>query len=190
MDIVEARRTEHAKYNRAYQAPNYRMGAARMQDALRDLEALPCRGSYLDVGCGRGEMLEQAERLGFTLVRGTEVVAELLDHHRVVYGEGHALPFADGSFDVVTLFDVIEHLVPGDDERVCREMARVARRHVLLTANNRPSHLPDGTDLHINKRPYDEWDRLFREWFAGASVTRIPDAGRAYVVSPGWRVDF
>lgn len=157
-----------------------------MADAVNDLRALPCRGSYLDVSCGRREMLEQARLLGFDLVRGTEIVPELIDGKTVVYGEVHGLPFADCSFDVVTMFDVIEHLIPGDDRAACIEMARIARKHVILTANNKPSFNKAGDDLHINKRPYEEWDRLFRDWFPG-SVRWIQ--GERHYVSEAWRID-
>lgn len=183
----DARQREHAKYVKAYALPSYRMGQGRLTDALRDLSSLP-RGSYLDVGCGRGEMLGHAESLGFSPVGGVEVVPDLIDGTRVVYGPVHALPFPDRSWHVVTLFDVIEHLTPGDDEAACRELARVSSGHVLLTANNSPSRLPDGTELHINRRPFDEWDALFRAWFAPGRVTRVPGP-RAYPSSPAWRVD-
>lgn len=185
MQIEQARANEHAKYRRAYAMnPNYRMKAQRLEDSIRDLAALPSRGAYLDVSCGRGEMLVAAGKLGFESIMGTEIVAELLDGMRVVRAEVHALPFDDKSVDVATMFDVIEHLIPGDDEAACRELARVARRHVLLSANNRPSFNKAGDDLHINKRPYDEWDARFREWFPG-SVTRL----KGTRVSPAWRVD-
>lgn len=186
MDIDAARAVEHAKYVRAYSMnENYRMGERRKIDAMHDLEALPNRGSYLDVSCGRGEMLEAASRFGFSPVRGTEIVPELVGG-QVERAEVHALPFTDRSFDVVTMFDVIEHLIPGDDRAACEEMARVARQHIIITANNRPSFNKAGDDLHINKRPYEEWDRLFREWFPG-TVTWIK-GNRAYV-SEAWRVD-
>lgn len=187
MSLDAARAAEHAKYARTYAAqPRYRMKRERMTDAVRDLAALPCRGSYLDVSCGRGEMLTEARRLGFKPVHGTEIVPALIDGKRVVRAEVHALPFEDDAFDVVTMHDVIEHLIPGDDEAACRELARVARRHVLLTANNRPSFNKAGDDLHINKRPYEEWDRLFREWFPG-DVTWTK--GKRSYVSEAWRVD-
>ena len=183
-----SRTEEQEKYGRAYQAERYAMGATRMKDAVRDLaEVCAVRGSYLDVGCGRGEMLAHAKRLGYKTVRGVEVVASLIDWHEVIRGEAHALPFPDNSFDTVSMFDVIEHLVPGDDEAACKEMERVAVQdgHILLTANNKDSKLTDGTQLHINKRPYEEWDALFRQWFSG-TVTWIK--GRVYV-SEGWRID-
>jgi ubiquinone/menaquinone biosynthesis C-methylase UbiE len=135
-------------------------------------------------------MLKEAARMGFRLVKGTEIVDSLCDGKNVVKAWVHALPFADGSFDVVTMFDVIEHLIPGDDEAACRELRRVARKHVMISANNMPSIRLLGVDLHINKRPYDEWDRLFREWFAPATVTQLPrvhDVGPK--ASPLWRID-
>ena len=180
------RQAEQLKYRDCYKAPNYKMGPYRMVDAKSDLAGCS-RGTYLDIGCGRAEMLAYAESIGFTDARGVEVVPDLIDGVRVVAGEAHAMPFPDKSFDVVSLFDVIEHLVPGDDEAVCREMERVARKHVVLTANNKPSHCPiTKVDLHINRRPYEEWDALFRKWFSG-EVTWLK--GNRTYVSPGWRID-
>ena len=187
------RRREREKYRWAYgHQPKYRMKGERRDDAVRDLQdvhfALEAPGSYLDVSCGRGEMLDEAERLGFARVMGTEIVDALIDGRRVVHAWAHALPFDAGEFDVVSMFDVIEHLLPGDDEAACRELARVAKRAVLITANNKPSFNKAGQDLHINKRAYSAWDALFREWFAPGVVTRL-DVDRLYV-SAAWRIDF
>jgi SAM-dependent methyltransferase len=179
MDVPEvagrnaARRAEHAKYVKAYSIDGYRMHGSRLENAQADIAALPMRGSLLDVGCGRGELLDFAAERGFDPVRGTETVPFLIDGKRVVFAEGHKLPFADKSFDVVICNDVIEHVLPGDDEMLCRELARVARHHILITANNAPSASHIGEELHINRRPYAEWDALFREWFGG-TVTWIP----------------
>lgn len=182
-----ARRAEFVKYDRAYTHPKYRMKKQRFVDAVADLKALPCRNSYLDVSCGQGDMLDRALTMGFPFVKGTEIVPKLIDGDRVIYAEVHALPFPDKSFEVVSLFDVIEHLVPGDDEAACRELARVATRFVLLTANNKPSYNKAGDDLHINRRPYVEWDSLFRRWFPG-KVEQLPGHGGALRISECWRV--
>ncbi len=186
MNITEARAIEHAKYARCYTHPNYRMGANRMQDAVRVLEALPSRGSYLDVSTGRGEMLSFAMFHGFEPVKGTEVVDALVDHPRVIKAGVHKLPFADGGFHTVTMFDVIEHLIPGDDELACRELARVARNHIIVAANNRNSINKAGDVLHINIRPYAEWDSLFGKWFAPHKVTWVSNKAS---FSQIWRVD-
>jgi SAM-dependent methyltransferase len=162
------------------------MHGGRQKNAQDDLQAIPIRTSLLDVGCGRGEMLDFAMSIGFRYVRGVEIVPYLCDGERVIFAPCHALPFGDGEFDTVISNDVIEHVLRGDDELLCREMRRVAKRHILITANNMPSTLPDGTDLHINKRPYQEWDALFRGWFGGA-VTWIPTNG--IHATERWRID-
>lgn len=159
--------------------PNYKSGQTRLIQTIKDMSALPCRGSYLDVGCGRRQMMIHAATLGFSPVIGIDVVP--LGN---VVAEAHMLPLRDKSFDVAVLFDVIEHLLPGDDFTVCKQLQRVARRHVLVSASNTPS-VHSGRDLHINKRDYDEWHDCFRAWFDEGKVERLPGAH----VSPMWRID-
>lgn len=185
MDQQTARAVEHRKYVSAYSSGKYHMGVLRRIDAMRELDAVGCRGSYLDVSCGRAEMLDYAESLGCGMVVGTEVVPGLIEDRRVQYAEVHALPFADDAFQVVSMLDVIEHLLPGDDELACLELERVASDHILLTANNLPSFSINGDDLHINRRDYDEWHTLFCQWFDG-TVTRLSAGDSASV---GWRID-
>jgi ubiquinone/menaquinone biosynthesis C-methylase UbiE len=160
------------------------MGDSRKAAVAKYLRETEPKGSLLDVGTGRGETLDLAESLGFAPVIGTEVVPDLIDGARVVHGEVHALPFPDGSYDHVTMFDVMEHLLPGDDELAVRELCRVARDSVLLTIANFPS-VKDGEVLHINLRPYREWDGLLREWAAGMVVDWLPNHGS---ISECWRL--
>ena len=189
--INELRRVEHDKYVRAYATGTYRMKAARRADAASDLASLPVRGALLDVSCGYGDMLDEAARLGFKPVRGTEIMPSLIDGDHVVYAEAHALPFHNKSFEVSIMLDVIEHLVRPDDEAACRELARVARCHVLVTANNMPSRKHIGAELHINIRPYAEWDACFREWFAPGVVSWLKDGRNdsGDFKSNAWRID-
>lgn len=184
--LLDKRSAEFAKYVKAYAIDGYRMHGQRLENAQSDIASLPIRGSLLDVGCGRGELLAFARERGFDPVQGTETVPDLIDGETVVYAEGHALPFGDKSFDVVICNDVIEHVLPGDDEALCKELLRLARHHILITANNAPSVGHIGEELHINKRPYAEWDRLFREWFGG-TVTWIPT--NHLHETERWRVD-
>ena len=180
----EAQAAEISKYTKCYQSPRYAMGITRREQSERALANLPWRGSYLDIGCGRGEMLDYARRLGFDTVAGTEVVPELLGGD-VQYAVGWDLPFEDNSFEVVTFWDVIEHILPGDDEAFCREAARVASKAILLTASNKESK-HEGIDLHVNKRPYEQWDSLFKVWFGGSVVTWLDL--RTTPVSEMWQI--
>ncbi len=75
----------------------------------------PAPGALLDVGCGRGDLLEVFRNHGWT-VTGTQVsrtAAEAARRRRgleVLVGELPELPLAAGSFDAITLFHVLEHL--------------------------------------------------------------------------------
>jgi len=184
----EMRSAEHKKYERAYSISSYAMGPGRKKDAMIDLKSISIRGSYLDVGCGRGEMLDFAKSIGFRNVCGTEIIDGLIDDERVVYGEVHKLPFLDNYFDVVSMFDVIEHLIPGDDEAACKELGRIAKHRIILTANNKNSIAEEGgPELHINRRLYTEWDEKFREWFSPSKVFWLK--GQRNWVSEAWRVE-
>lgn len=186
LNPIIARLHEQQKYTAAYEAPNYKMGLRRKADAVRDLSRIPFRGSYLDVSCGKGEMLTEASQMGFKPVQGTEIVPALIDGQRVVRAEVHALPFGDKSYDVASMLDVIEHLIPGDDLLACKELARVASKYILITANNRDSFNHLKQQLHINKRAYPVWDALFRQWFTGR-VTWLH--GQRQHVSEAWLIE-
>jgi SAM-dependent methyltransferase len=82
----------------------------------------------LDLGCGNGGFLEGLAELGERIFP-SDVDHESLGHCRErgfphgAVSSGYRLPYADGSFDLVCLFDVLEHIP--DDARVMREIARV-----------------------------------------------------------------
>jgi SAM-dependent methyltransferase len=180
-----ARQTEVSKYVDAYRAPAYRMGDKRKNHVRWALDGLP-RGSLLDVGCGRGETMKMASSLGFSPVRGMEAVPYLCDGEQVVNGLAHAMPFADRSFDVVTMFDVMEHLVPEDTDAVCKELERVAKRTVLLTVHNGPSKFGD-VELHINRKDsYEAWFEYLTKTFSG-DVKWLPRQGS---ISEMFKVDY
>lgn len=90
----------------------------------------------LDVGCGTGANLEMLSEFG--AAQGVDVSAEALAFCRerglanVKSGAAEALPYDDGSFDLATGLDVVEHL--DDDLAGLKEMHRVLRRdgRVLL----------------------------------------------------------
>jgi SAM-dependent methyltransferase len=181
---ISPRDAERAKYIHVYaNDAKYVVSKDRFAETKKDLEAVPCRGSLLEVGCGPGLLLDLAESLGFGPVKGIETVPQCCDGERIINGYAHALPFEEDSFDVACMFDVIEHLLPGDDERACRELYSVARKHILISASNRKS-VHCGWDLHVNKRDYGEWHRLFQKWMPG-KLTQMPGHHR----SPMWRVD-
>lgn len=167
---MQARRNEVARYERVYQSPAYRLGDRRRRHIHSHLQRIP-RGSLLDVSTGRGEVLTMAKRLGHTPVMGTEAVDYLCDGSAIRHAFAHDLPFDTSAFDTVTMFDVMEHLLPEDTCLVCEELARVAKRRVLLTVHNGSSRFGSEGDLHINRRAsYEAWHAELTEHFDRAVV--------------------
>ncbi len=88
----------------------------------------------LDIGCGAGLSLVRLAGLRpIGRVVGLEPdpgALRLARRHRgfeVVEGSALDLPFSAASFDVITCFDVLQHLPEGGDRRASAEIARVLR---------------------------------------------------------------
>ncbi|MSR61113.1 MAG: class I SAM-dependent methyltransferase [Planctomycetes bacterium] len=82
----------------------------------------------LDLGCGVGGFLDGLAQLGAQvyptdLDRNSLLRCALRGFGRGVVANGYALPYRDGAFDLVCLFDALEHIP--DDARALREVARV-----------------------------------------------------------------
>jgi SAM-dependent methyltransferase len=98
--------------------------------------------SVLDLGCGRGGVVELFWR-DVKLAAGLDPDVPSLVEHRahgmpVVTGRGEQLPFAGDSFDVIVCVWVLEHL--RSPETVLREVRRVLRpdgHFLFLTPNLR-----------------------------------------------------
>jgi 2-polyprenyl-3-methyl-5-hydroxy-6-metoxy-1,4-benzoquinol methylase len=87
--------------------------------------------SLLDVGAGDGAIAaEVARRIGAQRVAGVDVLVRPVSAIEVTSYDGERLPFADGSFDVVTISDVLHHCAKPNF--VLRECLRVASRCVLV----------------------------------------------------------
>lgn len=107
----------------------------RYRAFLADIKKLVSKGRLLDVGCNLGLFLWVAQSEGFE-VTGVELNTECAE-----YGREHfsltihssyleELRFPDASFDVITLFDVLEH-VP-DIHGFLNEVRRILRNNGLL----------------------------------------------------------
>ena len=127
--------------------PVVRRLMAGFEGTLDELFAQADPQSLLDVGCGEGVLTHQwAQRLGDQRrVVGIDLDDPALHaewakraapnlEYRVMKAEN--LPFADGEFDAATAIEVLEH-VP-DAEHTVAEMARVAKRWLLVSVPREP----------------------------------------------------
>ena len=114
--------------------------SARCSDLLKWFSGFSTGREVLDVGCGLGQFVEVANKCGW-IAEGLELSKEAVDFAR---GQGLAvrdLDFLSGeiepnSFDLVTLFEVIEH-VPNPAEFLQRagEVVRPGGLVYLTTPN-------------------------------------------------------
>jgi 2-polyprenyl-3-methyl-5-hydroxy-6-metoxy-1,4-benzoquinol methylase len=142
--------------------------------------------TFLDAGCGEGFvadiLLRQLPGLkitGFDFNPAAVAVAtQKVSNATFQTASIFDIPFEDSSFDVVGCFEVLEH--QQDPAAALRELARVARRAVVLSVPHEPyfslANVARGKNLNVRPRGSDPDHRQFwtRRSF-GAFVADVLD---------------
>lgn len=136
-------------------------------------------GKLLDIGCGEGAFLKWAERRGYDTygIDISRFAINVLSRQKtgrteLLIADVKSLPFVDNCFDVVTCFDVLEHL---DQPQVgLEEVSRCLKKGgmFIMSVPNVHSHglrwkgnnwfgYRDST--HVSLFPTVEWENLLRE---------------------------
>jgi len=102
--------------------------------------------TMLDAGCGKGRMVEWAKSegidcIGCDFASGYGVQADVLD-----------MPFDDKSFDLVTAFDLLEHLKEDDLHKALSEMYRVAKKFWVISIGFGRSRFKNG-EVNLSLHP-------------------------------------
>jgi SAM-dependent methyltransferase len=140
----------------------------------------------LDVGCGGGDLLALFETLGVRRedLFGVDLVAERIESACIALpganlsvANGETLPFADDSFDLVSLFLVFSSILSDSMAgNLASEVARVLRSGGVLVYDFRVPSL-----LNRNTRPIPRSTvrRLFPDFtLSGRSLTLLPPLAR------------
>ena len=109
----------------------------------------------LDAGSGTGYGARILAEAGAVRVVGAEIADEVVEAARTqnpaldfVVADVHGLPFDDASFDLVTCFEVIEHLE--GRSAVLAELKRVLRPDgILLVSSPNRAAYPEGNPHHV-----------------------------------------
>ena len=144
MDELKVLYSAGASYHAALCDPSSETFATQDRIAVRHLaETLrgAKRGRLLDVGCSIGQFAARARDAGFAatgLEMNAASAAFARDHYGLEVAEGtiHDAPQAPGSLDVLTMFDVIEHVPdPLGDLRKAWDLLAPGGTIVLSTPN-------------------------------------------------------
>lgn len=111
-----------------------RYGGIETQRAQLVISRIPdAAGSVLDVGCGNGVVTNQIEpgRLAVGVDRSPAALRWVTKPR--IRANITDLPFGDAAFDAVLATEVLEHLPQALYPLALDELARVARRYILVT---------------------------------------------------------
>lgn len=150
----------------------------------------------LDVGCGTGTHLALYAAMGCT-VAGIDLNPDMISRARARLGpeadlreaDATKLPFTDDAFDLALGMLVLHEMSPADRKSVMREMARVARRVLIIDHHPRPSGTLRGRAARAFATSI-EWIasgdhyRNYRQFLRSGGVpTVVAGAGRGIIAS-------
>jgi SAM-dependent methyltransferase len=121
--------------------------------------------SYLDLGCGKGELLTLL-RSDFARLAGCDPSAEMLESTKGVdkrqQHEPEKIPFDDAEFDLVTAAGVFHHVPPASRLALAREVARVLKPGGVFAVMEHNPYNP-ATRLIVSRTPVDANAILLRQ---------------------------
>ena len=151
-----------------------RASARRILRALHRYQAPP--GRLLDVGCAAGFLLDEARRLSWQVegVEGSRWAAEQAQRQfglTVHHGSVEQLALLPGSFDAITLIDVIEHLPKPKETLIA--LRQLLKPHGILCVNT-----PDIESL-VSRLLQARWwgiQQAHLTYFSRRTLTKVLEA--------------
>lgn len=140
---------------------------------LRDHYQLSENASILDVGCAKGFMLYDFQKLlphatvaGLDISQYAYEMAPAAVQPFMTVGNAKALPYPDHSFDLVVSINTVDHLPRAECEQAIREIQRVSKQHAFITVNGWRDAVEQEKMLKWNITALtcmhiDEWKQLF-----------------------------
>lgn len=149
--------SEIEKYHKIYSDPHTKYGATThgLPYLQRILELKPQH--MIDVGCGQNNLAILLRQHDINVV-GLDPAAPQADYQH----PADNIPFPDNSFDLLTAFDVLEHIHPSEVTAVLTEFRRVMTPtgKALFTIANFSCSCGTGSELHPTQWTIDKWTKV------------------------------
>lgn len=130
---------------RGYGHSNHGRGAAALMEGIKSL---------CDIGCGHNEFVKTQRTLRADMPAvGVDFACPGAD----VQAAATALPFVDKQWDMLTSFDMLEHLLPEEVGPALREFARVSSRFCFSICYRASVITWQGANLHPTVQPESWW---------------------------------
>jgi SAM-dependent methyltransferase len=178
----------HDAYNAEYYSEN--MTNKSKKHMMKYMKFLRKRSSLkmLDVGCGQGYYVRDAIEEGINAY-GIDTSTHAFEHplaevkDRITFGSIIEIPYGDEEFDVMTAFDVIEHIHPKDTLGMVEEIRRVLKPNGIIIITTPSSNFGNWVfDLtHINVRPPRFWKLIFEEYNLRVKMLYVPSFLKYYM---------
>lgn len=135
--------------------------------------------SICDIGCGRGQLLNELENLGLRNCVGYEISKEATAHAvhpRVSLIE--SLADIEGTFNIVSLISVLEHIPADHLDEFLDGVRRLAGDYVVACMPTYPENMLDFFDndpTHLNLERREWWDSVMaKHGFQPQELPREP----------------
>lgn len=130
----------------------------------------------LDLGASCGRLAKQISKKNKKLIfEGVDTHIQPKSHIKVTKYDGEKIPFKDGSFDTVTIVDVLHHT--SNIQNVLKEAKRVSSKYILIKDHFYSNELEYNLLKHVDHFGNDaygivleynflttvEWEKLFKE---------------------------
>jgi len=136
-------------------------GRRAILDAMIETLSLPKNAKILEVGCGTGGNLRMLDRFGnvnaFEMDANALGIASTKTNSFYDIRAGHCpdqIPFSDQSFDLICLFDVLEHIEQDAQTLIAIKQLLAKNGHILLTVPAYQWLWGQHDEFHHHKRRY------------------------------------
>jgi SAM-dependent methyltransferase len=173
-----AKNPEAMRYDRIY-AVDARYGHRNHGRRLLSLFTHSyCVRSAIDFGCGHGEWAAGLAKAGVPRVVACDFSAVVVQTVKwpgveAVVADLLAPPEGLGQFDLVTAFDVLEHLPEAAVPTALHNMAQLTAKLIALTVSYAPSHTKEVRDLHLTVQPETWWMQTIAKSLPGWTLRKV-----------------